>query len=381
MEEAVKAHPGACANPHTAQRPHGGPMRNISRRGHTAAAIVNLQQLAGNRAVSAYLAVQRCGSVPAEHCPCHGGTQPEATHSAPPVQTASSSLNGVRDDMAALKLPVAEENTAAVPAAMNIQDQGMSQVSLGVERVAQGAAITEAKGSSPALSHQQITVARQDLDAGVPTDAGVPPTAGVATDAGAPTNADAARGPTAAGEISAVIPRSSRGPAMICSKRLNAPVVGALFNHAYIDDTGSGDCRGNNLVGNYAVQNLIIGSWSDGCAEKTETSDDPQSYEPNVKRCDPKSGVSDVHRCLRDSFNAYANPNEYSSSPFRLPMGPNSNTFAATLAKACCANSSDSGLGWVPGWNHAPAGPCHLMPDGDIADASAPMKATGSEQV
>jgi hypothetical protein len=38
--------------------------------------------------------------------------------------------------------------------------------------------------------------------------------------------------------------------------------------------------------------------------------------------------------------------------------GPNSNTFAATLAAACCDDATSTGLGWVPGWEHSPAPPC-----------------------
>ena len=47
-----------------------------------------LQRLAGNRATSTLMAVQRCGSIPPDQCPCHdndkdeGGTQAPATESA-----------------------------------------------------------------------------------------------------------------------------------------------------------------------------------------------------------------------------------------------------------------------------------------------------------
>lgn len=191
--------------------------------------------------------------------------------------------------------------------------------------------------------------------------------------------------------------------AKICSKRLDAPVAGWVANHAYIDDTGQENCRGSGMVGNYAIQRLVSGNFVRGCGAKTDTSDDPQSYPPNMKPCTPKPGVTDVSACLRAAFNAYADPSVYSNAAVvaggaagavvgggigaRLgglwgaaagavggflggaaagaaspAMGPNSNTFAATLARACCADASSTGLGFVPGWDHAPATPCTAPP-------------------
>lgn len=141
--------------------------------------------------------------------------------------------------------------------------------------------------------------------------------------------------------------------AMICSKRLEAPVAGWFANHAYIDDTGRNDCLGSGMPGNYAVQTLTSGNFYTGCAAKTSTSTDPQSYTPNRKPCTPKPGVTDVSACLAAAYAAYNSPGLYSN-----PNGPNSNTFAYTLASACCADASDSGLGWVPGWGKPPAPPC-----------------------
>jgi hypothetical protein len=143
----------------------------------------------------------------------------------------------------------------------------------------------------------------------------------------------------------------------VCSKRLEAPVLGWFFNHSYIDDTGSDNCLGSNMVGNYAIQTLVSGNFRKGCAIKTATSTDPQKYTPNVKQCDPKPGVKDLSRCLLDAYNSYADPSLYKN-----PFGPNSNTFAATLAKTCCADGSSKGLGLVPGWNDAPAPPCPQQP-------------------
>jgi Domain of unknown function (DUF4157) len=155
----------------------------------------------------------------------------------------------------------------------------------------------------------------------------------------------------------------------ICSKRLEAPVLGWVFNHSYIDDTGSDNCLGKNMLGNYAIQTLVSGNFLKGCATKTATSTDPQSYTPNVKPCDPKPGVKDLSKCLRDAFNSYADPSLYKN-----PFGPNSNTFAATLAKTCCADGSSKGLGLVPGWNHDPAPPCPKPPQTYVAGSEVSPK-------
>lgn len=145
--------------------------------------------------------------------------------------------------------------------------------------------------------------------------------------------------------------------AMICSKRLEAPVIGWFFNHAYIDDTGGNNCRGSGMPGNYAIQSLVSGNFIKGCAAKTDHSTDPQSYTPNMKPCNPKPGVTNLSKCLRVAFNRYSDPSLYKN-----PRGPNSNTFAFTLAKTCCVDSSSTGLGRVPGWGRPPAPPCPPKP-------------------
>lgn len=161
----------------------------------------------------------------------------------------------------------------------------------------------------------------------------------------------------------------------VCSKRLEAPVLGWVFNHSYIDDTGMDNCLGSSMLGNYAVQTLVSGNFVKGCAVKTATSTDPIGRTPNVKQCDPKPGVKDLSRCLLDTYNSYADPSVYKN-----PFGPNSNTFAATLAKNCCADGSSKGLGWVPGWGHAPALPCPQQPQVFVAagEEESPQEETAT---
>jgi hypothetical protein len=54
-----------------------------------------------------------------------------------------------------------------------------------------------------------------------------------------------------------------------------------------------------------------------------------------------------VDECVRQAVDEYANPSEY-----RFASGPNSNTFAGTIARKCGLGRPE---GWTPGWNHSPA--------------------------
>lgn len=289
---------------------------------------------------------------------------------------------------------------------------GQTLASEGSEREARIASSALDQGARvPRLSVQPIGIAKQDLDAGVPSDAGSQPgparvrqtncvirlggcantrPAGIPTAEEiadynvrcrvetsysgpdvTPTDAECRNPPTE--------PTAMPGHAMICSKRLDAPVAGWFANHSYIDDTGRGDCLGASMVGNYAIQTLVSGNFLNGCAAKTDRSTDPGPYTPNRKPCYPRPGITDVHTCLRAAFTAYTDPSVYSNDPRNRPFGPNSNTFAATLARACCTDSTDTGLGWVPGWDHAAATPCPTgAPPAVTGGAGAPAEATAT---
>lgn len=54
-----------------------------------------------------------------------------------------------------------------------------------------------------------------------------------------------------------------------------------------------------------------------------------------------------VDQCVRDAAQEYANPSTYS-----FASGPNSNTFAGTLARKCNLAKPS---GWAPGWSDLPA--------------------------
>ena len=143
--------------------------------------------------------------------------------------------------------------------------------------------------------------------------------------------------------------------ALICARPLDIPVLGLIASHAFVNDPPA----------NYAIRGLVSGTGISGCATTTDASGPPDDPATSIcKPCNPKPGQTpaDVSRCLRASHAAYASPNIYRNLPdpgdsFR--WGPNSNTYAATLAK-CCADPSSAGLGFrlLPGWNHSPARPC-----------------------
>ena len=147
--------------------------------------------------------------------------------------------------------------------------------------------------------------------------------------------------------------------AKVCSRPLQIPIIGLFANHAYIEVPPY----------RYAIfdlckptdggpDNIITGT----VAHKLDNSPDPCGTTPRCVPCHPKPGVKDVALCLRDAFNTYSDPSLYKV------LGPNSNTFAGTLARTCCAEMipQPPELGIVPGWNGPPAsrrnGTCPHVP-------------------
>jgi len=126
------------------------------------------------------------------------------------------------------------------------------------------------------------------------------------------------------------------------------------FRHAFINDPPA----------NYAIRGLVSGNGvTTSCSTATDASgppDDPATS--TCKPCLPPSGqtTADVSRCLRTTHAMYPSPNLYRNLPDPKDgwrHGPNSNSYAAAMAR-CCDRFSPAGLGRLPGWNHAPAGPC-----------------------
>lgn len=144
-------------------------------------------------------------------------------------------------------------------------------------------------------------------------------------------------------------PTAATAPFQVCSRPLQS-VLGKWFNHAYVDAPPY----------RYAVISPLCtptdGGWDNvvmgTAAQKFDNSPDPCGQSPvNCVDCNPAPGVTDVGRCLRDAFTAYNNPTLYKGT------GPNSNTFAGTLARACCAGMRPTppALGSMPGWSDPPA--------------------------
>ena len=147
----------------------------------------------------------------------------------------------------------------------------------------------------------------------------------------------------------AYIKRRMSTPFQVCSRALQIPIVGRFANHAYIEASPN----------KYAVIGPLCKPTDGGSdnvfkgavASKWDNSPDPCEKELRCVPCHPKQGVNDVGSCLRDAFNAYNQPSLYKI------LGPNSNTFAGTLARACCADMvpQPPELGIVPGWDDPPA--------------------------
>lgn len=145
-------------------------------------------------------------------------------------------------------------------------------------------------------------------------------------------------------------PPTPATPFQVCARALQVSPYG---NHAYIEAPPfryaiiSPTCPVN------WYDNPITGTGG----QKWDNSKDPCGKSPTCIDCLPAPGVTDVARCLRAAFTAYNNPSFYKI------LGPNSNTFAGTLARTCCAGMvpKPAALGWVPGWDDAPA-PSHPTP-------------------
>ncbi|MFO1323218.1 MAG: RHS repeat-associated core domain-containing protein [Burkholderiales bacterium] len=72
---------------------------------------------------------------------------------------------------------------------------------------------------------------------------------------------------------------------------------------------------------------------------------------PNESACGDWNGDCSVGGCIDRERAKYANPSYYNA-----PLGPNSNTFAGTVARACNL-SGPVGPWYAPGWSNTPAGP------------------------
>jgi len=134
-------------------------------------------------------------------------------------------------------------------------------------------------------------------------------------------------------------------PFHVCSRDLQG-FLGLFFNHTYIEAPPYRYAIISPLCGK-GLDNPVTGT----TAQKWDNSPDPCGKRPTCIPCRPKPGVTDVATCLRSAFSSYNSPNLYRAT------GPNSNTFAGTLARACCADMvpKPAALGNVPAWDHSPS--------------------------
>lgn len=133
-------------------------------------------------------------------------------------------------------------------------------------------------------------------------------------------------------------------PFKVCARKLQISPYG---NHAYIEAPPFRYAIISPTCPSHWYDNPVTGTGG----QKWDNSPDPCGKTPTCLDCIPLPGVTDVGRCLRDAFLSYNNPSLYKL------LGPNSNTFAGTLARRCCAGMvpKPAALGWVPGWDDSPA--------------------------
>jgi len=135
---------------------------------------------------------------------------------------------------------------------------------------------------------------------------------------------------------------------MICGRELNYPALRMVFGHAYVESPPN----------RYAIIAPLCTPKDSGdndflagtAARKWDTSPDPCDLPRQCVPCQPKPGVTDVAKCLRDAFDKYNIPT------FHKATGPNSNTLAGTMARTCCTGMEVAPFtGSYPGWDDPPA--------------------------
>jgi hypothetical protein len=154
--------------------------------------------------------------------------------------------------------------------------------------------------------------------------------------------------------------------AWVCGRPLNYPGLSLAFNHAYVKAPPYtyGIVAPLCTPTDGGSDNLMQGT----AASRRDDSCDPGAAKPDCVPCRPKRGVTDIKQCLRDAFSSYNHPTMHAA------LGPNSNTFAGTLARTCCADIGDTppfpSGGSYPGWSDPPAPKRAATCPGGPADCS-----------
>ncbi|GEM_PF-1882552 len=129
--------------------------------------------------------------------------------------------------------------------------------------------------------------------------------------------------------------------AKVCCRRVASTVAGDIFRkrHCYI----------------VANSNTTYGLYPQKRGENSSTigiprTDDPRDQGGICKDCPRDCSAGDQDRCIKDASD------NYPRGEYRL-LGPNSNTYAGTVARACCKGGVPEGLGSAPGIDDNPPQP------------------------
>ena len=113
--------------------------------------------------------------------------------------------------------------------------------------------------------------------------------------------------------------------ALVCCRLLNSVVLGTMMRQRHCYFNVDGTTFGLYPEGNVGVPRI----------------NDPQDRGGSCKECQPLP-CSDVGVCIRDQHDFYP------VGHYDAAFGPNSNTYAGTIAGACCKGGVPPGLGSAP---------------------------------
>ena len=139
--------------------------------------------------------------------------------------------------------------------------------------------------------------------------------------------------------------------AQICCKR----IPGLLFAHCFVNEVA--DSPTAATCTNCPSQTRRVGlqgpsPWgSSQYDDAGEIKTNDPFDNPTESACGDWNSDCAVGSCIDRQKNQYANPSYYNA-----PLGPNSNTFAGTISRACNI-SGPNGRWFSPGWSNSPAGP------------------------
>jgi hypothetical protein len=139
-------------------------------------------------------------------------------------------------------------------------------------------------------------------------------------------------GKTSAREVGGTSPRGEK--ARVCC----TPLGGGLgtFKHCFIETQD--EPSGSTTYGVHRVRGK-------GCKYPDDGFDQSRLNDSRTD-CGPWNPECKADQCVRQQFGAYPNPSDY-----QLIRGPNSNSFASTVANACgLTPPAVAGTGQTPGW-------------------------------